>query len=217
MSLNPLEPRVLRSAPHHFAWIGLLCLGLGGRLFNQAAREAEQKAAAEASRVAASVEARRVDSLGYVAQAESLSSIIRGDVLARDQIIHQSPYVVPHDSLHSLAVQVRIDSSTKLLRRAARNPSLLASASSQLTAIQAPIAPAQSLRIVELTSQIQAATATAEQAARNRDARAQRQREAQLRSRIPSGASARCRDGTYSYSRNRRGTCSHHGGVAQWL
>ena len=34
---------------------------------------------------------------------------------------------------------------------------------------------------------------------------------------IPAGASARCRDGTYSYSRSRRGTCSHHGGVAQWL
>jgi hypothetical protein len=26
-----------------------------------------------------------------------------------------------------------------------------------------------------------------------------------------------CRDGTYSYSSNRRGTCSHHGGVARWL
>lgn len=33
----------------------------------------------------------------------------------------------------------------------------------------------------------------------------------------PAGASARCRDGTYSFSRNRRGTCSHHGGVAEWL
>lgn len=32
----------------------------------------------------------------------------------------------------------------------------------------------------------------------------------------PAGASARCRDGSYSFSRNRRGTCSHHGGVAQW-
>lgn len=31
------------------------------------------------------------------------------------------------------------------------------------------------------------------------------------------GASAICRDGTLSYSQNRRGTCSHHGGVAQWL
>lgn len=34
---------------------------------------------------------------------------------------------------------------------------------------------------------------------------------------VPSGATARCVDGTYSYSRNRRGTCSHHGGVAEWL
>lgn len=33
----------------------------------------------------------------------------------------------------------------------------------------------------------------------------------------PSGASARCRDGSYSFSLNRRGTCSHHGGVAKWL
>jgi hypothetical protein len=33
----------------------------------------------------------------------------------------------------------------------------------------------------------------------------------------PEGATAKCRDGTYSYSQNRRGTCSHHGGVATWL
>ncbi|MEV4442926.1 DUF3761 domain-containing protein [Streptomyces sp. NPDC049577] len=32
-----------------------------------------------------------------------------------------------------------------------------------------------------------------------------------------SGASALCNDGTYSYSAHRRGTCSHHGGVARWL
>lgn len=34
---------------------------------------------------------------------------------------------------------------------------------------------------------------------------------------VPEGACAICRDGTYSFSRNRRGTCSHHGGVAEWL
>ena len=34
---------------------------------------------------------------------------------------------------------------------------------------------------------------------------------------IPVGATAQCRDGTYSFSRNHRGTCSHHGGVAKWL
>ena len=33
---------------------------------------------------------------------------------------------------------------------------------------------------------------------------------------IPSGASAKCGDGTYSFSQSRRGTCSHHGGVAVW-
>ena len=32
----------------------------------------------------------------------------------------------------------------------------------------------------------------------------------------PAGASAKCADGTYSYSQSRRGTCSHHGGVAIW-
>jgi Protein of unknown function (DUF3761) len=36
-------------------------------------------------------------------------------------------------------------------------------------------------------------------------------------SHIPPRASARCVDGTYSYSEHRRGTCSHHGGVATWL
>lgn len=34
---------------------------------------------------------------------------------------------------------------------------------------------------------------------------------------IPPGATAICRDGTYSFSHNRRGACSHHGGVAKWL
>lgn len=34
---------------------------------------------------------------------------------------------------------------------------------------------------------------------------------------VPAGASARCRDGTYSFSQSRRGTCSHHGGVGRWL
>lgn len=34
---------------------------------------------------------------------------------------------------------------------------------------------------------------------------------------VPSGATAECVDGTYSYSQSRRGTCSHHGGVANWL
>lgn len=34
---------------------------------------------------------------------------------------------------------------------------------------------------------------------------------------VPSGATAKCNDGTYSFSQHHQGTCSHHGGVAQWL
>jgi Protein of unknown function (DUF3761) len=33
----------------------------------------------------------------------------------------------------------------------------------------------------------------------------------------PPGATAQCRDGTYSFSQHHSGTCSHHGGVAVWL
>jgi hypothetical protein len=33
----------------------------------------------------------------------------------------------------------------------------------------------------------------------------------------PAGATARCHDGTYSFSQHRSGTCSGHGGVAAWL
>jgi len=34
---------------------------------------------------------------------------------------------------------------------------------------------------------------------------------------VPQGATAQCRDGSYSFSQHHRGTCSHHGGVAKWL
>lgn len=33
----------------------------------------------------------------------------------------------------------------------------------------------------------------------------------------PADATAQCRDGSYSSSAHRQGTCSHHGGVATWL
>lgn len=34
---------------------------------------------------------------------------------------------------------------------------------------------------------------------------------------VPAGATARCNDGTYSFSEHHSGTCSYHGGVAEWL
>lgn len=33
----------------------------------------------------------------------------------------------------------------------------------------------------------------------------------------PAGVTAICNDGTYSYSKHRSGTCSHHGGVKVWI
>lgn len=33
----------------------------------------------------------------------------------------------------------------------------------------------------------------------------------------PAGATAICRDGDYSFSRHRTGTCSGHQGVSEWL
>ena len=34
---------------------------------------------------------------------------------------------------------------------------------------------------------------------------------------VPQGATAKCRDGSYSFSQHHRGTCSRHGGVSAWL
>ncbi len=31
------------------------------------------------------------------------------------------------------------------------------------------------------------------------------------------GATAKCKDGTYSHSTGHKGACSHHGGVGEWL
>ena len=33
----------------------------------------------------------------------------------------------------------------------------------------------------------------------------------------PTGATAKCKDGTYSHSAHHQGACSHHGGVAEWM
>ncbi|MET0528135.1 MAG: DUF3761 domain-containing protein [Microvirga sp.] len=33
----------------------------------------------------------------------------------------------------------------------------------------------------------------------------------------PQDATARCRDGDWSFSQHRQGTCSHHGGVGCWI
>jgi hypothetical protein len=52
---------------------------------------------------------------------------------------------------------------------------------------------------------------------RNRDGATVHAPAHSLSGKAPEGATARCRDGTYSFSRHRSGTCSRHGGVASWL
>lgn len=48
--------------------------------------------------------------------------------------------------------------------------------------------------------------------------RYQRERDEALRqSKVNTGATAICKDGFYSFSATRRGTCSQHGGVKVWL
>ncbi len=34
---------------------------------------------------------------------------------------------------------------------------------------------------------------------------------------VPANATAKCRDNTYSFAKQHRGACSHHGGVAEWF
>ncbi|MFI4982700.1 MAG: DUF3761 domain-containing protein, partial [Nevskiales bacterium] len=33
----------------------------------------------------------------------------------------------------------------------------------------------------------------------------------------PAGATAKCKDGTYSMAKHHQGACSKHGGVGEWL
>jgi len=33
----------------------------------------------------------------------------------------------------------------------------------------------------------------------------------------PTGATGKCKDGTYTHSKTHSGACSHHGGVASWI
>ena len=52
---------------------------------------------------------------------------------------------------------------------------------------------------------------------RNRDGDTVHSPARSLSGSVPEGTTARCRDGSYSFSRHHSGTCSRHGGVAQWL
>ncbi|MEY2168374.1 MULTISPECIES: DUF3761 domain-containing protein [unclassified Rhodanobacter] len=70
---------------------------------------------------------------------------------------------------------------------------------------QRPTAPAHDDRLIEPGSYVNKAGNTVHRPAHTVSGNA------------PNGATAQCRDGSYSFSQSHRETCSHHGGVSRWL
>ncbi|WP_395643046.1 DUF3761 domain-containing protein [Rudaea sp.] len=71
--------------------------------------------------------------------------------------------------------------------------------------------------IVESLSRAEGGAATKQPSLLKQQQRQRRARACADTSGPPANASAQCRDGSYSFSEHTRGTCSHYGGVAQWL
>jgi hypothetical protein len=219
--------RQLRRAPPAIVWKVLLGAAVLGRV--HATQEAARTRASEEAAVAtrAAQEARRTDSLRLAQAVESAKTLSRDEVDALDALLHAAPYTVLHDELHARAVRFHLDSASKLLARSTKSGAMLALALAQLSAVRQPTAPDQAVRLGRLTTQVSSieqriaadslARVKADSVRAVARQRARSLRPAPQRPSHPSGASALCADGTYSYSANRRGTCSHHGGVSQWL
>ena len=223
LTSTPVAPRVVPLLPQ---WAWMVPLVVGGLARGQHVVEADkaERAAAVAAVNAAALEVRRRDSTALAVAIDSSSRLSRPEALLLDSTAHRVSYVVPHAALHQRAATIRIDSTMKLLKAVARGAATVAMARALLQQNIPPLLPEQESRDIalrgdldrleaKLTTQQAQAAATAQRRA-EAQARAERRR---LQSAVPSGASARCRDGSYSFSANRSGTCSRHGGVAQWL
>ncbi|HYG80046.1 MAG TPA: DUF3761 domain-containing protein [Pyrinomonadaceae bacterium] len=103
-----------------------------------------------------------------------------------------------------------------------------------LVSLALPVAPAEALALSQPDTNVRSTSAgllpaPAQKRKRRRRARTTVTGRSYINSRgvrvpsprasasVPDGATALCRDGTYSFSQSRRGTCSRHGGVARWL
>lgn len=73
------------------------------------------------------------------------------------------------------------------------------------------------LGLGSITMSVSTADASVKTPVANSNKRKVKKPTAEPKSGQPAGATALCRDGSYSYSQSRRGTCSHHGGVKRWL
>lgn len=221
----------LKRPPSPLIWKGLLVIGVVGRVAAESqASEARRLADAEASRIAAE-EARRTDSIRLTTAVDSGAALSSERVWQLDWTLHSAPFVIPHDALHRRVVGLQLDSAARVIRRASRDITYATAARQLLATVQAPLTPRQAKREAELSGQMGRIDRRLMLEASRREPRARslaqtrqslqatppRSRIQRPRSTVPFGATARCRDGTYSHSTSRRGTCSHHGGVAEWL
>jgi hypothetical protein len=230
---GPEVPR-LKRPPSPLIWKGLLAIGVVARLGAETqASEARELARAEATRTAAEG-ARRTDSTRLTAAVDSGRALPSDRAWQVDWTLHASSFSIPHDSLHHRVVSLQLDSTARILKRATKDVSLAPTARSVFALVQGPLTAAQERRQGELSRQLGKLDRRLMLQVQRREARARvqaqslqptqptqprrrRQQTVAPQRTTPSGASALCRDGTYSYSASRSGTCSHHGGVAEWL
>ena len=227
-------PRLKRPPSPHI-WKVLLAIGVVGRLAasseesEAAARASEARARTEAEAAsAAAAEVRRVDSVHLMGAVDSGPRLPPERALEVDRTIHVSLFTIPHDSVHRRVVGLQLDSTARVVRKAAKDASYAIAARAMLSLVEAPLTAAQERRRSQLSSQLSGLDRRLRLQAERREARARPQPQAlqsaqprgevrPSRSRAPAGASARCRDGTLSYSTSRRGSCSGHGGVLEWF
>lgn len=226
----PPAPRLASPPPLALIVLLLVFAGVARGYSIVQAREAERTASvAEAARAAAM--RREADSLSFVGQVAEAPAAVPSVVFALDSAIHAGGIPVSHEEVHNRVSTLIIDSAVRLVRRARAAPRLLTAAGAIVEAIS-PLRRVDSQRLQRVRAELlevarrveaESARAAAQAGARLRaeSVRAASLAAARLRAAAPrslgAGATARCRDGTYSYSRSRRGTCSHHGGVAAWL
>jgi hypothetical protein len=232
------DPPRLKRSPPPYIWKGLLAIGVLARVAAESqASEARALARAEAAKMAAEESRLRAEKNSLADSIRLTTAVDSGTALSSerawqlDRTLHSASFAIPHDSLHRRVVNHRLDSTARVLRRAAKDVAYASAARALLSTIQAPLTPAQAKRESELSSRMHRIDRRLTLEASRREARARALDESpktrrQLgpgrglqapRTRIPPGASARCADGSYSFSASRRGTCSRHGGVAEWL
>jgi hypothetical protein len=85
------------------------------------------------------------------------------------------------------------------------------------TAATAPAAPAAPAAVTAAAPAAAPAAAAAAPAAAKTSTATKSAPTATASNTDPTGATAKCKDGTYSKSQHHSGTCSSHGGVAEWL